>query len=226
MFHSWHVGLPEEVEVYGIQLPGRANRFSESPCTSVSQVVTELAPAMVFLIDKPFAFFGHSMGAILSFEVARWLRAHRAVLPRHMFVSGRRAPQVPDFSPWYHQMSDVQFINHIFKMNGTPQEVLSDPELLRLVLPAIRADVQICETYQYVNDKPLGCPITAFAGGKDDEETASRMEGWVTQTTSLFSMHILRGDHFFIHSNERELLQLLRDELCRIVRMTQFLANR
>jgi medium-chain acyl-[acyl-carrier-protein] hydrolase len=213
IFRSWHTRLPEQVETYGIQLPGRGNRTFEPPFTRVSELVDKLGAALLPLLDRPFVFFGHSMGAILSFELARSLRRNQQVSPAHLFVSGRRAPQIADTSPPLHLMNDVSFLTTVKELNGTPPEVLANVELLQLLLPALRADTELCETYAYVNDAPLPCPITAFGGRSDDEETLNLMEGWRLQTQNRFCLHPLEGDHFFIRSSEQELLNLLRVEL-------------
>jgi surfactin synthase thioesterase subunit len=215
IFASWHLQLPESVEICGIQLPGRRNRIFEPPFTRVPLLVAELGKVLSGLLDRPFAFFGHSIGAILSFEMARWLRRNRNLGPTCLFVSGRRAPQVSDSDPPLHLMNDTDFLSEIRKLNGTPEEVIADPAVLRLVFPALRADTELGETYEYVSDAPLSCPIVAFCGTNDDKATLELMEKWRLQTTGRFSLHAVQGDHFFIHSSERTLLELVRTELCR-----------
>jgi surfactin synthase thioesterase subunit len=130
-------------------------------------------------------------------------------------VSGRRAPQIPDTGIQLHLMNDADFLAKIGELNGTPSEVLANSELLQLILPALRADSELCETYEYVDGPPLSCPITALAGKDDNEETQERLEGWRLQTSSLFSLYVFEGDHFFIHSNEQKILRLLRVKLCK-----------
>jgi medium-chain acyl-[acyl-carrier-protein] hydrolase len=218
IFRSWHLALPKEVEVYGIQLPGHGNRISEPLFTALPDIVAHLGPALAPLLDRPFAFFGHSMGALIGFEISRWLRRYRQISPVHLFVSGRRAPQMPNPEPPSYLMDDLDFLCEIRKLNGTPPEILAEPELLTLILPILRADTQVCETYQYINEAPLSCPITAFRGLADGEDSMSRMVGWREQTINRFSCRSLPGDHFFIHSSERELLTLLRVELSRTLR--------
>jgi len=215
IFGMWHRWLPEDVEICGIQLPGRQNRILESPFTRIPPLVMELGAALVPLLDRPFYFFGHSMGAILSFEMTRWLHRNRDLMPKSLFVSGRRAPQIPDTDPPLHMMNEEDFLAEINKLHATPKEVLADPALLRLVLPALRADAELCETYEYVSDATLSCPIVAFGGTDDDEETLERMKAWHSQTSGPFSLHAIQGDHFFIHSNEQQVLALLRTELRR-----------
>lgn len=214
-FRTWH-RLADTVEICALQLPGRANRYSEPPFSCAQDLVQELAPAITKYLDKPFAFFGHSMGAILGFEVARWLRRHGKPLPSRLFVSARRAPQIPDTEPPRYRLGDVDLIASLSALNGIPAELMDNEDLLRFALPAIRADIELVETYKYREEPPLACPIVAFGSLNDNEELPDMIYDWRQQTTRGFSMHILSGDHFYVHSREEELLKLLRTELDRI----------
>ena len=214
-FWSWRLRLPENVELCAIQLPGRHDRSLEPPFRRVSHALEEIGKSLLTVLDRPFAFFGHSMGAILSFEISRWLRHHRNLLPEVLFVSGRRAPQIPDTGPTRYLMDDAGFLDEIRKLNATPEEILANAEALKLFLAVLRADTELCETYAYLDDVPLACPIVAFAGMDDIEETSVLMKGWHLQTTRDFTLHQLKGDHFFLRSSEPELLRLLLMELSR-----------
>jgi medium-chain acyl-[acyl-carrier-protein] hydrolase len=216
LFRTWH-RISEAVEICAIQLPGRANRYSEPPFRRASALVEKLAPVIAGCLDRPFAFFGHSMGAILSFEVARWLRRHGKPLPRRLFVSARRAPQIPDTEPPRYLLNDADLLASLSELNGMPAELMDQKELLRFALPAIRADIELVETYEYTDEAPLACPIIAFCGLADNEEPHNMIDDWREQTIRGFSMHRIPGDHFYIHSREEELLNLLRVELDRIL---------
>lgn len=213
VFGSWHRSLPESIEVCAIQLPGRQSRISEPPFTRMSSLIPELGEVVKPHLDKSFAFFGHSMGAILGFELTRWLRRKRLALPKHIFVSGRRAPHVPHTGPQIHAMKNQEFIAEIARLNGTPSSVLLDPILLELVLPALRADVELCEKYEYKSEAQLPIPITAFYGTEDAEETADVVKEWAAQTNAKFSLYAVEGDHFFMHSAEEKLLELVRIQI-------------
>ena len=217
IFRSWHVRLPDAIEVHAAQLPGRATRIVELPIRSFRDLIPELSRSLLPLLDLPFFFFGHSLGALLSFEVARWLRRERGLIPRHLYVSGRRAPQIPNNDQPIHTKSDDEFLANIIRLKGTPPEVVADTAMLELMLPTLRADFQLAETYEYVAETALTCPITAFTGIDDDESLYGRPEAWRVQTRSQFSCHWLPGGHFFIHSSEYELLELLRLGLLRIL---------
>jgi medium-chain acyl-[acyl-carrier-protein] hydrolase len=216
LFRTWHASLLPEVEVYGIQLPGRANRLLDSPCKRVPELFPELSDALVPLLNKPFVFFGHSMGALVAFETARWLRRNKQMLPAHLFVSGCQAPQIPDTDPPWHLMSDEVLLAEMVKLNGTPEEVMQDRSLLELALPILRADCELCETYTYEEEAALPCPITAFSGTDDDKVGHDKVEGWRSQTTREFAHHVFDGDHFFVRSKEPELLKLLKTKLSNI----------
>jgi len=215
-FRKWHEQLPPEIEVCGIQLPGRASRISEAPFTRISQLVPELAAVLSTVSDKPFAFFGHSLGALLSFEMARWLRRNRQVMPRHLFLSAYTAPQIPDTDPPWHLMNDEDFMAKMAELNGTPQEVLDDKDMVALLLPMLRADCELCETYVYSVEEQLSCPITTFAGVDDDEAEDEEVAAWNIHTSGGFKHHLMEGDHFFIQSNERKLLEILSRELSKM----------
>lgn len=220
IFRSWPGKLPPSVEVCAIQLPGRGPRMMESPFTRMPPLVSTLTDALLPLFDKPFALFGHSLGALISFEVARRLQSRHGVEPLHLFVSGSNAPQVPSREQPLHNLPEAEFINALGTLNGTPQEVLANQELMQLMIPILRADFAVCETYVYKDGSLLSCPITAFGGLQDRKLYRSDIKAWRSQTTASFSMQMLEGDHFFLHSAEPQLLAMLSAELSRLVRET------
>lgn len=155
----------------------------------------------------PFAFFGHSMGALLGFELARELRRQRGIIPVHLFVSGRRAPQVPDLDPPIHQLPESAFLDELRHLNGTPEEAMQHPELMELMLPVLRADLAISETYVYEHDDPLDCSISAFGGLEDHEVSSDDLEAWREQTHRSFTLRMVPGNHFFLKSSQSLVLQ-------------------
>lgn len=167
--------------------------------------------------DKPFAFFGHSMGALISFELARLLKKKYGVQPLHLFVSGHRAPQIKDPHESVHNLPDKELVQKLNGLNGTPREVLEHPELMQVVLPILRADFAICETYQYTNEPPLSSPIVAFGGMEDEEAGPEQLEGWRAQTVANFSLHMFPGDHFFLHTAQTRLLAAMAQRLTELV---------
>ena len=213
VFRDWAEKLPPGVEVSAVQLPGRGNRMQEPPVTRLPELVEAMAPALLPRLDKPFVFFGHSMGAILGFELARWLRREGEPGPLKLFVSGRSAPQLNRTHPPIHDLPQPELVAELKRLNGTPDEVLEHPELMELMLPLLRADFSLCDTYEYAEAAPLDCPITVFGGLEDAGIPRGNLEAWREQTAASFTLRMLPGDHFFLHSKNALLLRLLAAEL-------------
>jgi medium-chain acyl-[acyl-carrier-protein] hydrolase len=204
-YRGWAPALPFDVEVCPVQLPGRESRLREPAFNRPEPLIAALAEALQSHLDLPFAFFGHSMGALLSFELARELRRRGGSLPLHLFVSGRRAPQVPVREEDIHDLPEPEFIAKLRELNGTPEEVLQHSELMRLLVPVLRADFAVNETYMFQPEEPFGMGISAFGGLADAEVNRADLVGWREQTRGAFRLRMLPGDHFFLHS-ARDLL--------------------
>jgi surfactin synthase thioesterase subunit len=198
----WPENLPSSVEVCAVELPARGRRLKEPPITRITPLVESIARALYPYLDKPFAFFGHSMGALISFELARELRREYGLQPAQLFVSGRRAPQIPDRDPPTNSLPEHDFVAELRRLNGTPKEVLEHSELLQFMLPVLRADFEVNETYEYFPEPPLSCPIAALGGLQDKEVTRSDLEGWQKQTKRSFVLRMFPGDHFFLHASQ------------------------
>lgn len=216
-FRTWPDNLPSSVEVCSVELPGRGFRLTESAFTSLAPLVQAIADALLPHLDKPFAFFGHSMGGLVSFELTRVLRRHDGLNPVHLFVSGRRAPQLPNLDSPIHNLPESEFLDELRHLEGTPQAVLENAELMRLLLPTLRADFTVVETYAYAAEPPLDCSITAFGGLQDRKVSYDQLNAWQEQTDAAFSLHMLPGNHFFLHSAQSLLLKLLSQDLHRLV---------
>lgn len=216
-FHTWPRRLPGKVELCAVQLPGRGTRLSEPPFTHLSPLIAKLARVIEPYLDKPAAFFGHSMGALIAFELARHLRRESKRAPAYLFLSGRRAAQLTRDEPPSYDLPEPEFLDRLRVLNGTPKEVFEHPELLQLMIPLLRADFGICQTYTYTPEPPLRCPITAFGGLKDEEVGPEVLGAWAEQTTSSFSLHMLPGDHFFINSSQSLICHLLSQQLSRLI---------
>jgi medium-chain acyl-[acyl-carrier-protein] hydrolase len=201
------------VELYCLQLPGRGSRWGEAPYARLIPLVQAVASALLPFLDKPFAFFGHSMGSMIGYELARELRKRGAVSPAHFFVSGGPAPHVREKKPPVHGLPDLEFVQHLRKLNGTPPHLLQDEELLDLMLPVLRADFAICETYAYTPEPPLECPISVFGGIRDGEISKDDLESWREHTSGNFFLQMFDGDHFFIQSARAHVLQELSKKL-------------
>ncbi len=213
IYRSWAAKLPPQVDVCPAQLPGRGHRIREDGYTNVPALTKALAEGIRPLLNQPFAFFGHSMGAILAFELTRELRRTTNSQPVHLFASGRVAPQVPRLTPITYNLPEAEFIERVREMNGTPKEVLEHPELMEMMMPLLRADFEVVETYTYEPDAPLDCPITVLGGLQDLEVPRESLEAWREQTTAAFSLRILQGDHFFVNTAQTFIYRILTDEL-------------
>ncbi len=154
-------------------------------------------------------FFGHSLGALVAFELARYQRRNHLPEPTQLFVSAHRAPQLPRLTPTRHTMSEAAFIETLHTLGGTPQAVLENAELMNLMSPILRADFSIYETYSYTDEAPLAYPITAFGGTEDHEISQQQLQNWQEQTSSTFTLKMLPSEHFFLHSHQDLLLQTL-----------------
>lgn len=212
-YRSWQGLLPESIDVAPVQLPGRGQRLSEPPFQRLPELVEVLAHELVPHLNKPFAFFGHSMGALISFELARWLRKNHKTMPAHLFLSGRRAPQLSELEEPTWDLPEREFVERVRQLNGTTQDVLDHPELMQLMIPLLRADFAVCETYRYQVGPPLECPVTVFGGFDDVEVRYEHLEPWREQTVSAFRLHMFQGDHFFVQTAQAEMVQIVAAEL-------------
>lgn len=210
-YRPWADLLPF-VEVCPILLPGRERRLRELALTEFPALIAALHDAMLSFLDKPFACFGHSMGGLLAFELTHQLR-QQGYLPLHLFISGCRAPHLPDPEPLLHTLPDHEFLEELRRFNGTPEEVLANRELMALLLPTIRADFTATKTYRYLPLPPLSCPIAVFGGLQDMTVTYSHLTAWQMQTTAAFSLQMLPGNHFFLNSERALLLQSITAKL-------------
>lgn len=212
LYRSWPDGLPRGIEVRGVQLPGRESRVGEAPYRRMAPLTADLVDAIGPDLDRPFAFFGHSMGALVAFELARELRRVSLPLPARLFLAAFRAPHLP--SPnvkIYHWPDEV--LKVVLQRDGTPDEVLRNDELMRALLPTLRADLEVCDTYEYTKQDPLDCPFTVFGGLDDVRVRPDDLSGWAGHTSAECSVSMLPGSHFFLNSARRQLLADLRNDL-------------
>jgi len=217
-YRGWAGPLPSDVEVCPVQLPGREGRLRDAPFDHPEPLVQAMADALQpYFQGLPFVFFGHSMGAMLGFELARELRRRGQALPLHLFVSGRRAPQVPDDEEPIHELPEAEFIEKIRELNGTPEEVLQHTELMKLLIPVLRADFSVNETYVYREEEPLDIGISCFGGLGDKEVTRDEAAAWKEHTRGRFRLRMLPGDHFFIHGNRDMVLEALARDLMEVL---------
>lgn len=218
LFHPWASRLPETVELSAIQLPGRETRRSEPPFRHLDAIVEALAAEILPRLDRPYVLFGHSMGALICFELARALRRRVAPLPAALVLSGRRAPSIPNGDPLLHRLPDQQFVEELCRRyNGIPQAVLDEPELMRILLPALRCDVSALETYLFRHEPPLAIPFLLY-GGRDDVQMAPEsVAAWRMLTEAGLELRLFPGGHFYLQEDRKALLEALSADLARLV---------
>lgn len=212
-FHLWSDKLQKTVELFPVELPGHGRRLKEPLFTRLEPLLKAIAQGLLSHLDKPFALFGHSMGALVSFELARLLRKEYGLEPAHLFVSGRRAPQISNPSPPMHTLPKSAFVEELSRFNGIPQVVLENTELMQLFLPILQADFAINETYVYTPETQLKCPITVLGGLQDKVAKFDELAAWQEQTIASYQLQMFPGDHFFLHSAPTLFLNFLKDVL-------------
>jgi medium-chain acyl-[acyl-carrier-protein] hydrolase len=199
--------------VCSIQPPGREHRITEKRFARFDDYAEDLTKALTPWLDLPCAFFGHSLGALTAFECARRLRLQSQAGPVVLFASGCRAPQIPIREKRLHDLPDDLFLAELRNLNGTPREAFEHPELMALLLPIVRADFAVYESYEYRPGEPLQCPIHALGGVGDERVTRADLAGWSTQSTGAFSLRMFPGDHFFLYPAQRAIVQAIGAEL-------------
>jgi surfactin synthase thioesterase subunit len=214
IFRTWADALPGDVQVCALQLPGRDQRLADPPIKWVAEAVDVLSAALRRYLDMPFAFFGHSMGAVLAYEVSRRLFAAFGQAPTRLFVSGHSAPHLPRRRPSLHHLPDTDFVAGVRALNGTPVEVFDHPELVDLLLPMLRADFELVETYAELAGPRLSCPVTAMGGDSDAYVPPEDLDAWRSVTCGPFESILFEGGHFYVNSAREMLLRALH---CRLV---------
>lgn len=207
VYRLWPAGLPAELELCAVQLPGRETRLQERALTQLPEIVAALLVALRGEFDRPFAFFGHSMGAVVAAELARALQAGAGPIPEHLIVSGRRAPHLAETDPPIHTLPDAAFVAELNRRyGGIPQEVLQHQELLDLLLPCLRADLTALETFQPPAGPALSMPISAFGGSEDTRASRMQLDAWRQATHGAFRSRLFPGDHFFLNTRRADVL--------------------
>lgn len=215
-YQSWETQMRNVALLCPARLPGRENRLNEPPLECMRELVAALAAGMELFLDTPFAFFGHSMGAIVAFELARELRRQGKRLPLALIASAARAPQfrlhhLPGPEP-----PETEFLDRIRRLEGMPPDVMANGEMLRLALPALRADTRLYNRYVYEPAEPLPVPIFAYGGDADPNVTPAYLDAWHHQTTAAFARRQFPGGHFYIQTARDALLAALAEDLRRV----------
>lgn len=212
-FYSWSTSLPADVKVLAVQYPGRQDRGTEPFVRSLPDLADRIYAAIRPRLTEPFAFFGHSMGAILAFEVACRIARDGQTAPEHLFVSGRRAPSRVRHEE-LHRASSAALAAEMRRLGGTDPRIFADPDLLKMVLPTVRADYTAIETYRFDSAPPLPCAITAMIGDSDPKVGADDAEAWSQHTVGRFNLRIFPGGHFYLEDCRAGVLDGISSVLC------------
>jgi surfactin synthase thioesterase subunit len=205
-FRDWATLLPEPFGLAAVQYPSRQERITEPPAPDMAALADEVAGVLARDADgPPVALFGHSMGAVAAFEVARRLGSSRV---SHLFVSAARPPAAPRESA-AHLGDDTSLVAYLRSLGGAGAHLYEDPDLRALILPAVRGDLTLLARYRYRPGAPLRCPVTALVGDSDPSCTAAQADGWASHTTARFARHVMPGGHFYLESVPHDVLALV-----------------
>ena len=204
LFREWPAWLGPAIDTCPIQLPGREERLAEPAFTRAEALCEALITVLRPLLDRRYALFGHSMGALIAYQLAHDME-RLGFSPAHLFVSGQKAPHLPLGRPTSYDLPPDAFQARLRELNGTPEAVLQDPEMMEIISPLLRSDFELSETFQRERRLPLSCPITAFGGTEDAEVAQAELEAWRHETRALFDLRMFPGGHFFLHGAAREI---------------------
>ncbi len=204
LYRAWAQRLAPAVDVVSVRLPGRENRFRETPYRRLDTLVEALVDAVEPLLDRPHVWFGHSMGALVGYEVCRTLRDRGLREPERLLVSGRRAPHLASRQREVHDAPTGELVAHLRELNGTPAELLDSPAVLSALLPMMRADFAVSETYRWSPGTPLGCPVLVLGGSRDSLATPGELGAWREHSTAGCEVRMYDGGHFYLHEEARE----------------------
>lgn len=219
VFREWAALLPEWVELWAVQLPGHGHRLRERPIRDFPTLLEQLGVALAPVLEGAFALLGHSMGALLAWELAR--RCQRAGQePRALIVSGRNAPQLADAPERLADLDDREIIDRLRRLNCTPEAVLQSAELMELSLPVVRADFAVIESHVYQPGEPLNCRLTALGGLRDPQTDLLGLEAWGELGTGRFTLRQFPGDHFFIATHAAMVVRAIGADLAAVCGMS------
>ncbi|MFJ1749557.1 thioesterase II family protein [Streptomyces sp. NPDC088116] len=205
-YHGWAAALPADVELVALQYPGRQDRFGEPCVEGMAEMADAVTAALLPLTDRPIALFGHSMGAAVAYEVALRLEGRHQAGPRHLFVSAQVAPSRWNRGEDLHLLDDASMVAGVGGLGGMDERVLTDPDLLPLSLPSLRADLRIIETYRPSHRQRVRAPVTAYSGDSDAGVPVADLAAWSELTSTQFALRIFEGGHFYLLRQQRELL--------------------
>ena len=206
-YRPWVRLAPAGVQIRAVELPGRETRMFDVPFRSMSALIPALVDELQTQLEPPFALFGHSMGALIAFELARALRRAHKPQPARLFLSAHRAPHLPNRRPPIHDLRGDAFWSALRRLGGTPEEVLAHRDLMELVEPTLRADFELCERYQLANEEPLDIPLTLFGGTEDPSVSEEELLAWQQHTRADVRVKMFPGQHLFLQHSHADVLR-------------------
>jgi medium-chain acyl-[acyl-carrier-protein] hydrolase len=211
-FNLWRPAwIPDNMELWTVRLPGREQRLSEKPFRRMGPLVEALYEVMAPQLSGPYAFYGHSLGALVAFEMARKIQRQGGPCPIRLLVSAHTAPQLGLCRPVLHNLPDKEFVDALRRFAGTPDEAFENEDLMSIMMVVLRADFEVDETYSYDEGQPLECPISAFGGTDDPGVSQADLAAWKMHTSQTFNLYMMDGDHFFIFRSPDFLLRLSQE---------------
>ena len=213
--YSYNHFLPfaaKKIKIIPLELPGRGARMREPFITNMNEMVSDLYKIIVHDLSKPYAFYGHSMGAVLAFLMVKRIVNDNLTPPVYLFVSGKEAPSVSNKNPIRHLMPREEFIAELREMGGSPEQLLDDDELMNFFEPVLRADFQAMELYEYEKTSPLQIPVLAMIG-LDEDITEEEVQAWQEETIQKIEIMKFEGKHFFIFNYSKEIMALINKRL-------------
>jgi medium-chain acyl-[acyl-carrier-protein] hydrolase len=212
-YRPWCGAFGSSVNVCAVQLPGREDRLADAPYVHVTPLVDALTDVLEPVLAAPYALFGHSMGALIAFELTRRLQRLGRPLPRRLFLSGHRSPDRQPSAAPIHALPDREFLDALRRFGGTPDVLLNDPEFVSLALPVLRADFTLCETYSFSPGPALDVPVTVLAATRDRHVPAGELEGWGRHSSRETRVRMFEGDHFFVQAARADVIRAVAGEL-------------
>lgn len=204
--------LPRNISCTFLEYPGRGTRIKEDFAQDIYEVVNDIYIKIAPLLEKPYAIYGHSMGAKIAYLLALRIRDEGKAAPLHLFISGTDAPSVPSKSAPRHLLPKEEFVTAVKELGGLPDEILEHEEMLEYFEPILRADFKVSESYQHKRVLPLKSPLTVMVGDKEDMEDEDILE-WQSETEVPIKLYKLPGNHFFIYNNEKEIGKIIETAL-------------
>jgi len=213
LFRDWSRGLADHIELVTLRLPGHGSRLKETPYDQWAPLLEDAFPALEPYLNEPHAFYGHSFGGRIAYEMARLAQVHSPGLTRHLFISGCRSPDSQQTRPYLHTLPKDDFIQALTRLGVVPESVLHDSKLMRLFEPVLRSDLKLSELWSHCPDEGLNIPLTALYGSDDSRDTAASMMNWREFTRREFELIEVLGNHDFLTSQRTRLLHIINTHL-------------